>query len=124
MDAHDTLASLGMVEKQMGELARALRDKPRVKDVFRDFRVSEEPPAVEWYVDAVLATDDSISFRLAAYWTAPSWTVEADVSRVRRVGTDREIEVPARTVVEADLRSAMLSAASDLSLHVTLANAD
>lgn len=114
MTAHDTLAALGEADSRLRELRLALRTRADVGEILTRTDLSAEPPAVEWYVDAVLKSGDTFSWRLCAYSADSAWKVEADVSRVIATGSYTELAFDVRTTDDIGLRETLLVAASDL----------
>jgi hypothetical protein len=115
----DLMKVLGDVAASLQELSVRLRQRHDVTGVDRRCEISGgERPAVEWYVDAELASGDALSWRLLVHWADAEWVIEADVRRVSRSGSDAEVEFDNRTSDDAALRAELLAAAADLNSAV------
>ena len=111
----DLLAALGDAAASLKQHSLQLRQRVDVTSVERRCEITGgERPAVEWYVDAELASGDALSWRLLVYWSDAEWVIEADVRRVVAGGSHVEVEFESRTSDDAALRKQLLAAADDL----------
>lgn len=111
----DLLAALGDAAASLKQLSLQLRQRVDVTSVERRCEITGgERPAVEWYVDAELASGDALSWRLLVYWSDSEWVIEADVRRVVAGGSHVEVEFESRRSDDATLRTELLAAADDL----------
>lgn len=113
MNAADTLSALGSADACLGELALRLRRASDVREVLRRTDLFHRP-AIEWYVDAELTDGEAVSWRLQASEAGSTWTITADVSRIRTEGGEVLAELAHVVVAEAGLREGLTKAANCL----------
>ena len=124
MTGADTVAAFGAVAGRLRKLIFGLNGRPDVSEVLTRTDLTEDPPAVEWFVDAELTAGEALSWRLLAYWRDATWTIEADISRVQRAGSITELRFDDRTATDGDLYDALLKTADDLVAQMTFGVAD
>ncbi len=107
------LTTLGDVSSTLRAFSVSLRDRPNVSKVDRQCDIlGGEQPSIAWYVDAELASNGALSWRLHLYWSGTAWVIETDIRRTDSEGSALAAEFATR-VVSSDELDAHLRAASD-----------
>lgn len=109
------VAALGSVTALFQDAAVALRLRPDVTGVTVVSVLSgSDRPSVEWYVDTEFTRGEALSKRLLIYYADGLWIIEADISRITRLGSDVVERLERRETPEEEVAYVLVAVAQDL----------